>query len=533
MVNLNCTKNQLKGFFKQGRPSAMDREKHARRKREQNLKDIRPGSLAHRVFFPQGQSQVPKDQAVESQAGPSQGTPATDDPQTQVGLRVVAGKLQWGLDDQDDVAPGAEADVEADDDVAAVHTQGRMWGGRERMPRLRAINAEAKEKAARDQAEREAWAAYYKPDPNAFVEWRDRFYGVKPPPAKKMAVVDPDDICSLDPEVVGDPSGWDWDQTSQPDDTDVASPIVVSQEAIQDEGTNKRKRQEEPVQEIVSVDRVSATLPEPTQEQLGSSSMEEQPRSPKKQKSMAWSQGSGMGSTVAPVQDWQEAVQLLNRLCEFIRGLTDTKDGTMRMGIDDFLEVEQCRKQLSDVCWASQQEYARTAEDLPSDDDLEGCVQEEMAEYVAQEDGVRRAIKEGLGAAPKDLGSAPAQVESAEAATWAELLGSTSQGVTQPMDLDEGSGMDSLLDSEEEREQVRTAGRETLQRMLEEEQRLLQEKIASAVRSFKRQKTVAVGPEERIRFLDRASKDLRRDLEAEGKCARLLAVERKKKAVFK
>jgi hypothetical protein len=104
-----------------------------------------------------------------------------------------------------------------------------------------------------------------------------------------------------------------------------------------------------------------------------------------------------------------------------------------------------------------------------------------------------------------------------------------SQGVTQPTDLD----MDSVLGSEDEREQVRMTGRETLRMMMEEQRQLLQEKIEHAVRSYKRQKTVAVGPEERILQLDKASKDLRRDLEAEEECARLLESESKKKVVFK
>jgi hypothetical protein len=66
-----------------------------------------------------------------------------------------------------------------------------------------------------------------------------------------------------------------------------------------------------------------------------------------------------------------------------------------------------------------------------------------------------------------------------------------SQGVTQPRDMD----MDSVLEPAEEREQVRMAGWETLRRMKEEQRQLLQEKIERAVRSYKRQKTVAVEPE--------------------------------------
>jgi hypothetical protein len=73
---------------------------------------------------------------------------------------------------------------------------------------------------------------------------------------------------SLDPEVVGNPATWDWSQTPQPEGSYAASPIVASQEATQGEGSKKRKRQEGCVPEIVSTDRVCATLPEPTQEQL-------------------------------------------------------------------------------------------------------------------------------------------------------------------------------------------------------------------------------------------------------------------------
>lgn len=98
------------------------------------------------------------------------------------------------------------------------------------------------------------------------------------------------------------------------------------------------------------------------------------------------------------VIDWQEALQLQNRLCEFIQGLTVTRDGARKISYDDFLEIEQWRKHMNDVCRASQQEYARTAEDIPSEDDLEGWLEEDMADDAANEGGTSREAADGLGA---------------------------------------------------------------------------------------------------------------------------------------
>ncbi|KAK3817657.1 MAG: hypothetical protein J3Q66DRAFT_188384 [Benniella sp.] len=204
------------------------------------------------------------------------------------------------------------------------------------------------------------------------------------------------------------------------------------------------------------------------------------------------------------------------------------------MRYDEFLEIEQWRERMNEVCRASQQEYARTADDIPSEDDLAGWLESDMADDAADqvqrkavphcsqsgqvppcEGRTRCAIADELGAGQRDLESAPAQMGQAEA-----MEGTGSQGVTQPVVTD--MDMDSVLGPEEDRERVRTAGWETLRKMKEEQRQLLQEKISRAVQSYKRQKTVAMEPEERIRFLDKASKELRRDLEAEETCARLL-----------
>ncbi|KAF9342140.1 hypothetical protein BGX34_008690, partial [Mortierella sp. NVP85] len=83
--NFNSTHNQVKGYGKQGRPSAEARKALADKKAESNMKVVRPGSLAWQVFYPGGRGAPSQDSA--SQAGPSQGPV--------MNLQASGGHLQW------------------------------------------------------------------------------------------------------------------------------------------------------------------------------------------------------------------------------------------------------------------------------------------------------------------------------------------------------------------------------------------------------------------------------------------------------
>lgn len=169
----NATENRLRQtpvqrINKRGRPSGVERERLAQKKREQNLKVIKPGTLSWKVFHPKSQGQ-----ATESEAGPSQGTPAKDDPRYQEGLRVVAGHLQWGLDDESGTEADVEEDVDLAEEAAAAVAKGRVLGrGRLPWPRSVVLEQEMAARIAREKAE--VAGLHANADPDAFIKWRGK-----------------------------------------------------------------------------------------------------------------------------------------------------------------------------------------------------------------------------------------------------------------------------------------------------------------------------------------------------------------------
>lgn len=107
-VRLDSTKNQLKGFGKQGKPSAEDRARFNRRKAEQNLKVVCPGSVVWQLVASASQASQSQAELGQSQASSSQGVPAKGDRQHTGGLRVVGGRIQWGMDDLEEAEDETE-----------------------------------------------------------------------------------------------------------------------------------------------------------------------------------------------------------------------------------------------------------------------------------------------------------------------------------------------------------------------------------------------------------------------------------------
>lgn len=211
---------------------------------------------------------------------------------------------------------------------------------------------------------------------------------------------------------------------------------------------------------------------------------------------------------------------------------------------------------MNAICRSSQLEYLRTATDLPRED-ISALIVADEGDDADGGLGTRCVIvNEKLDAGTARLFcyvlvglcesrvcvtiilTEPCIVAPGDNTDESASMGQAAvgRGGSQDAVQLEGVGEDSGAELEE-RERVRAAGQETLQGMMEERHRLLQQRqhqlqsrIRHTVQSFKRQKTIAMEPEERIGYLDTAIEELRHDLEAEEECARLLKSGSKRKA---